>query len=151
HMWTPDVYEGAPTPVTAFFAAVPKVAGLALLIRFVVQPLGDLQEVWRQIVILVSVLSMVVGAFAALRQYNIKRLLAYSSIGHVGYALIAVASGDRHGIQAALIYITIYALVSVGAFGCVLLMRRRNEHVEAIEDLAGAGRSHPVYALVLSI
>ncbi len=151
HMWTPDVYEGAPTPVTAFFAAAPKVAALALFVRFLAQPFGDAVPAWQQVVILISILSMVVGAFAALRQSNIKRLLAYSSIGHVGYALVGIASGSIAGIHATLVYIAIYMPMSIGAFACVLLMRRRNEMLENLSDLAGIAKSRPVFSFVLAV
>ena len=166
HMWTPDVYEGAPTPVTAFFSLAPKLAAIALLLRVMVDPFGGLLEQWRQIIVFISIASMVLGAFAALGQTNIKRLMAYSSIGHVGYALIglAVAGATSHGaedahaallheqgIQSVLIYMSIYLFMNLGVFACILCMRRREQMVEGISDLAGLSRSNPMMALALAI
>ena len=151
HMWTPDVYEGAPTPVTAFFAAAPKIAALALFIRVMVGPFGDLLPQWQQIVVFVSVASMILGAFAAINQRNIKRLMAYSSIGHVGYALVGLAVGSEAGVRAVLIYLAIYLFMNVGTFACILCMRRGGRMVEGIDDLAGLGKSHPMLALALAI
>jgi len=151
HMWTPDVYEGAPTQVTAFFAIAPKVAGITLFIRLLAEPFASLVDQWQQVVIFVSVASMLVGAFAAIRQQNIKRLLAYSSIGHVGYALMAVAINSTAGLQAIIIYLALYVVMSVGAFGCVLLMRRKGQLVEDVQDLRGLSRTHPRMALAMAI
>jgi len=151
HMWAPDVYEGAPTPVTAFFAAAPKLAAIALLIRVMMGPFGGLVDQWQQIVILISIASMVLGAFAAINQRNIKRLMAYSSIGHVGYALIGLAVGDEPGIRAVLIYMAIYVFMNIGAFACILSMRRGDRMVENIDDLAGLSKTHPMMALALAI
>jgi NADH-quinone oxidoreductase subunit N len=151
HMWAPDVYEGAPTQVTAFFAVAPKVAGLTLFIRVLAEPFATLVEQWQQVVIFVAVASMVVGAFVAIRQHNIKRLLAYSSIGHVGYALMAVAVYSTAGLQAIIVYLVLYVVMSVGAFGCVLLMRRKGKFVEEIHDLRGLSRTHPKLALAMAI
>jgi len=151
HMWTPDVYEGAPTPVTAFFSVAPKIAALALFIRVMVGPFGGLAQDWQQIVVLVSIASMVLGAFAAINQRNIKRLMAYSSIGHVGYALIGLAVGTQAGINSVLIYLAIYLVMSIGVFSCILCMRRDNVMVEGIRDLAGMSRTHPMLALALAI
>lgn len=151
HMWTPDVYEGAPTPVTAFFAAAPKIAGMALFMRVLLEPFGHLGAQWQQVIIFVSVASMLLGAFAALRQTNIKRLLAYSSIGHVGYALLGLAAMNAEGVQGIIIYLALYLLMSIGAFGVVLLMRRRGKPVEEIVDLAGLSRTHPKLALAMAI
>ncbi len=151
HMWTPDVYEGAPTPVTAYFSTAPKIAAIALLVRLMVQPFGALIHDWQQVVIVVSVASMIAGAFGALTQNNIKRLLAYSSIGHVGYALMGLAAGTVDGISAILIYFTLYIFMSAGAFACVLMMSRDNEPVETIADLAGLSRSRPRLALAFAI
>lgn len=150
HMWTPDVYEGAPTPVTAFFAAAPKIAAIALLIRVMVGPFGDLADQWRQIVIFVSVASMFVGAFAAIAQTNIKRLMAYSSIGHIGYALIGLAVGDQPGVRGIMIYMGIYIFMNLGTFACILAMKRDGRMVEKISDLAGLGKTHPVMAAALT-
>ena len=151
HMWTPDVYEGAPTPVTAFFSVAPKIAAMALLLRVMMQPFGDLAAQWQQIVVFISVASMLLGAFAALVQNNIKRLLAYSSIGHVGYALLGLAAGTEDGIRGILIYMTIYLAMNVGCWGCVLCMRRQGRMVEGIDDLAGLSRSNPMLALAMGI
>lgn len=151
HMWTPDVYEGAPTSVTAFFAAAPKVAAIALFLRVMIGPFEALLFEWRQIIVFVSILSMLVGAFAAINQINIKRLMAYSSIGHVGYALIGLAAGGKEGVTAVLVYMTIYLVMNLGAFGCILCMRRNGEMVEGIGDLAGLGTTRPKMALALLI
>jgi len=151
HMWTPDVYEGAPTPVTAFFATASKVAAFALFARFLLYPFGHLFGQWQQIVIFVSIASMALGAFAAIMQTNIKRLLAYSSIGHAGYMLMGLAAGNAVGVQGMLIYLATYIFMSAGAFGCVLLMRRDGQYVEQIKDLAGLGQTRPALALAMSI
>ena len=151
HMWTPDVYEGAPTPVTAFFSVAPKLAAIALFLRVMIGPFGDLVAQWQQIVVFISIASMVLGAFAAINQKNIKRLMAYSSIGHVGYALIGLAVGDKVGVQGVLIYVAIYLFMNVGAFACILCMRRGERMVEDISDLAGLSKSHPLVALAFAI
>jgi len=151
HMWTPDVYEGAPTPVTAFFAAAPKVAAFALLVRALIDPFGHLVSQWQQVIVLISILSMLLGALAAIWQTNIKRLLAYSSIGHVGYALIGVATGTQSGVRGVLIYLAIYIVMVLGTFCCVLSMRVRGRLVEGIDDLAGLSRTNPMMALALGI
>ena len=151
HMWTPDVYEGAPTPVTAFFSVAPKIAALALLIRVMVGPFGGLVEQWQQILIFISVASMALGAFAAINQNNIKRLMAYSSIGHVGYALIGLCVGGEEGVRSVLIYLAIYLFMNIGVFACILNMRRDGAMVEGINDLAGMSRTHPMLALALAI
>lgn len=151
HMWTPDVYEGAPTPVTAFFAVAPKLAAIGLLVRVMVEPFGSLVAQWQQIVILISLASMVLGAFAAIGQTNIKRLMAYSSIGHVGYALIGVAVGTKDGITGVLIYMVIYIVMNIGTFACIISMRRQGQVVTGIADLAGLARSSPGVALALAI
>jgi NADH-quinone oxidoreductase subunit N len=151
HMWTPDVYEGAPTPVTAFFAVAPKIAALALFMRVMIGPFGGLVAEWQQIVIFISMASMLLGAFAALNQTNIKRLMAYSSIGHVGYALIGIAVGSEIGIQGVLIYLVIYLVMNLGTFACILSMRRGGQMVVGIHDLAGLGKTHKPMALALTI
>ncbi len=151
HMWTPDVYEGAPTPVTAFFAVAPKIAALALFLRVMLEPFGNLLDQWQQIVIFISVASMALGAFAAIAQNNIKRLMAYSSIGHVGYALVGLAAGSEAGVRGVLIYMAIYLAMNVGTFGCILAMRRQGRMVESISDLAGLSRSQPMMALVMGV
>lgn len=151
HMWTPDVYEGAPTPVTAFLTSAPKLAAFALVLRLLFQPFGDFAGDWQQVVVLVAIGSMVLGAFAAIAQSNIKRLMAYSSIGHVGYALIGVAAGTVVGVYAVLVYLSIYLAMTIGTFGCILMMRRQGRYVERIDDLAGLSRSRPLMALALAI
>ncbi len=151
HMWTPDVYEGAPTPVTAFFAVAPKIAALALFLRTFIAPFGDMVDEWRQIIVAISVLSMLLGAFAAIGQSNIKRLMAYSSIGHVGYALIGLAAASPEGVRGILIYLAIYLAMNVGAFGVILCMRRATGYVEEIDDLAGLARSRPGLAAAMAI
>jgi len=150
HMWTPDVYEGAPTPVTAFFAAAPKLAAVGLFVRVLVGPFGDLAEQWQQIIVFISVGSMLVGAFAAINQTNIKRLMAYSSIGNIGYALIGLAAGGQAGVRGVLIYMAIYLVMTIGAFACILCMRRNGRMVEGIYDLAGLSRTHPLMAAALA-
>lgn len=149
HMWTPDVYEGAPTPVTAFFAAAPKIAALALFIRVAMGPFQEMADQWQQIIVVLSILSMVLAAFAAISQRNIKRLMAYSSIGHAGYALIGLAAGTKQGVTAVLIYLAIYIVMVVGTFACILCMYRKGQAVEQIDDLAGLGKSHPAIAAAL--
>lgn len=151
HMWTPDVYEGAPTPVTAFFSVVPKIAAFVLLIRVLIGPFGQLIAEWQQIIIFVSVASMAVGAFGALTQTNIKRLLAYSSIGHVGYALMGLAAGNVQGISSVLIYFALYIAMSTGAFACILMMKSGGEALENISDLAGLSRGRPRMAFALAV
>ncbi len=150
HMWTPDVYEGAPTSVTAFFAAAPKVAAIALFVRVLIEPFGAMIDEWRQIVIFLAIASMLVGAFAAIYQTNIKRLMAYSSIGHVGYALVGLAAGGG-GVRGVIVYMAIYLVMTLGVFACILVMRRRGAMVEGIEDLAGLGRERPMLAAALAI
>lgn len=151
HMWTPDVYEGAPTPVTAFFSVGPKIAAIALFLRVMVGPFGDLTQHWQQIVILISVASMILGAFAAINQTNIKRLMAYSSIGHVGYALIGLAVADEAGVRGVMVYMAIYLFMNIGAFACILTMRRGDRMVENISDLAGMSKTHPMVAAAIAI
>jgi NADH-quinone oxidoreductase subunit N len=151
HMWTPDVYEGAPTPVTAFFAVAPKIAAMALFVRVLVGPFGDLVSQWQQIIVVTSVLSMALGAFAAISQTNIKRLMAYSSIGHVGYALVGLAAGSEEGVAGVMIYMAIYLAMNVGAFAVILCMRVHGRMVEGIDDLAGLSRTHPMVALSLAV
>ncbi|ABS69840.1 NADH-quinone oxidoreductase subunit NuoN [Xanthobacter versatilis] len=149
HMWTPDVYEGAPTPVTAFFASAPKVAAMAIFVRVVIEAFPHVTHQWQQIVAFVSLASMVLGAFAAIGQRNIKRLLAYSSIGHMGFALVGLAAGTAEGVRGVLLYMTIYVVMTLGTFACVLTMRRKGQAVETIEDLSGLARRNPLMALAL--
>ena len=149
HMWTPDVYEGAPTPVTAFFASAPKVAGVAIFARATIMAFPGITHEWQQIVVFVSIASMALGAFAAIGQRNIKRLLAYSSIGHMGFALVGIAAGTQEGIQGVLVYMAIYVAMTLGTFAVVLSMRRDGQAVETIADLAGLSRTHPTTAFFL--
>lgn len=151
HMWTPDVYEGAPTPVTAFFAAAPKLAALALFMRVMIGPFGGLAADWQQIIVFIALASMVVGAFAAIAQTNIKRMMAYSSIGHVGYALIGLAVGDAVGVRGVMIYMAIYLFMNLGTFAVILSMRKGGQNVENISDLAGLGKSSPGMAAVMAM
>ncbi len=151
HMWTPDVYEGSPTPVTAFFAVGPKIAAIALFLRVMIGPFGDLLAQWQQIIVFISLASMVLAAFAAINQSNIKRLMAYSSIGHVGYALIGLAAGDEIGVRGVLIYMAIYLVMSIGTFACILCMRQSHRMVENIDDLAGLSKTHPLLAAAFAI
>jgi len=149
HMWTPDVYEGAPTPVTALFAVAPKVAAVCLFLQVMVGPFAGLIDQWQQIIAVISVLSMVLGALAAIVQTNIKRLMAYSSIGHMGYALIGIAAGNAAGASGVLIYLAVYLFMNVGTFACILAMRQQGRAVEGISDLAGLSKTHPVMAVLL--
>jgi NADH-quinone oxidoreductase subunit N len=151
HMWTPDVYEGAPTPVTAFFASAPKVAAIALMIRVLTGPFNGIVADWQQIIVAISFLSMALGSFAAIGQTNIKRLLAYSSIGHMGFALVGLAAGTQEGVSGVVIYMVIYVLTTLGVFACVLAMRRAGHQVENISDLSGLGRTNKPLAFVLSM
>ncbi|WPZ33289.1 NADH-quinone oxidoreductase subunit NuoN [Thalassobaculum sp. OXR-137] len=151
HMWTPDVYEGAPTPVTALFAVAPKVAAIALFLRVMIDPFGDLLASWQQVVVFVSLASMVVGALAAIMQTNIKRLMAYSSIGHMGYALVGLAAGTEAGVTGVMIYMATYIFMNIGTFAVILGMRRDGRLVENLSDLAGLSRTHPMMALALLI
>src|SRR5215212_1396178 len=151
HMWTPDVYEGAPTPVTAFFAAAPKIAAMAIFARATISAFPGITSQWQQIVVFVAIASMVLGAFAAIGQSNIKRLMAYSSIGHMGFALIGLAAGTAEGIQGVLVYMAIYLAMTVGAFAVILSMRRDEGMVEQISDLSGLARSNPPLAFFLAL
>jgi NADH-quinone oxidoreductase subunit N len=151
HMWTPDVYEGAPTPVTTFFAAAPKVAGIAIFVRASIAAFPGIETQWQQIVVFVSIASMALGAFAAIGQTNIKRLMAYSSIGHMGYALIGLAAGTADGVQGVLVYMAIYVAMTLGTFACILAMRRPDGAVERISDLAGLARTKPSMAFFLAM
>ena len=151
HMWTPDVYEGAPTPVTAFFAAAPKIAAMALFTRVMISPFAAVVHDWQQILVFVSIASMVLGAFAAIGQNNIKRLLAYSSIGHMGFALVGLASGSPEGVQGVIVYMMIYLISTLGVFACVLAMRRKGQHLEQISDLAGLAHNNKGLAFVFAM
>ncbi|ODT29456.1 MAG: NADH-quinone oxidoreductase subunit N [Kaistia sp. SCN 65-12] len=151
HMWTPDVYEGAPTPVTALFAVAPKIAAMSLLVSVLMGPFKPLFAQWQQIIVVASVLSMALGAFAALRQQNIKRLMAYSSIGNVGYVLLGLASGSEKGIEAVVFYLAIYLVMTLGVFATILMMKRRDVMLEDISDLAGLARNQPMMAFAMLI
>jgi NADH-quinone oxidoreductase subunit N len=151
HMWTPDVYEGAPTPVTAFFAAAPKVAGIAMFVRAAVVAFPGITSQWQQILVFVAIASMLLGAFAAIGQRNIKRLMAYSSIGHMGFALIGLAAGTSEGVQGVLVYMAIYVSMTLGVFAVILSMRRSTGMVESIDQLAGLSRTNPTMAFFLAM
>ncbi|PCJ71209.1 MAG: NADH-quinone oxidoreductase subunit NuoN [Rhodobiaceae bacterium] len=151
HMWTPDVYEGAPTPVTAFFAAAPKIAAMALFLRVMHGAFSPAMAEWQQIVVFLSIASMVLGAFAAISQHNIKRMMAYSSIGHMGFALVGLASGTVDGVKGVVIYLTIYLIMNAGAFCCILAMRHKEGPVEEISDLAGLSRNQPMLAAAFAV
>ena len=151
HMWAPDVYQGAPTPVTAYFSTAPKVAAILVFVRILQEPLAPWTDQWQQVIILVSVASMVVGALGAIAQNNIKRMLAFSSIGHVGYALMAVAAATPEGLFGLLIYLSLYIFMSIGAFALILLMQRDGEAIEQIDELSGISRKHPYFALLMAV
>ena len=151
HMWTPDVYEGAPTPVTAFFAAAPKVAGIAMFVRVAVTAFPGITAQWQEIVSFVAIASMLLGSFAAIGQRNIKRLMAYSSIGHMGFALIGLAAGTSDGVQGVLVYMAIYVTMTLGVFAAILSMRRSGGMVESIDQLAGLARTNPTLAFLFAM
>jgi NADH-quinone oxidoreductase subunit N len=151
HMWTPDVYEGSPTPVTAFFAAAPKMAGMAMATRVFIDAFPGILVQWQQIIVFISIASMALGSFAAIGQRNIKRLMAYSSIGNVGYALIGLAAGTAEGIQGVIVYMAIYLAMTLGTFAVILGMRRGNVMYETVDDLSGMARTHPVLAFCLGM
>ena len=147
HMWTPDVYEGSPTSVTSFFALIPKIAAITVFIRFMYVPFINVIDHWQIIIIFLSIGSMILGALAAIGQNNIKRLMAYSSIGHMGYALAGLSTGTNAGIQSTIIYLTIYLVMNLGAFGCILALKRENTYYENIDDLSGLSKNHPILSL----
>jgi len=151
HMWTPDVYEGAPTPITAFFASAPKVAAMAMLIRIAIDAFPTSTDHWQQIDVFLAICSMVLGAFAAIGQRNIKRLMAYSSIANMGYALVGLAAGSEAGVQGVIIYMSIYIAMTLGTFAFILSMRRGDQMIETIDDLAGLSRNNPMAALMLAL
>jgi NADH-quinone oxidoreductase subunit N len=151
HMWAPDVYEGSPTSVTLFFTIVPKIAALTVFIRFLYVPFLNLIDQWQIIIIFLSIASMLFGAIAAISQNNIKRLIAYSSIGHIGYMLAGLATGTNEGIQSSVIYITIYIIINLALFSCLLMLKRNNQYYEEIEDLSGLSKNHPLLSLSLLI
>ena len=147
HMWTPDVYQGSPSSVTSFFAVVPKVAGIAILIRFVQIPFEQLIDQWKNILVFMALASMILGAVAAIGQTNIKRLIAYSSIGHIGYALAGISTGTVTGYSSSITYISIYVIMNLGVFGCIFLMKKKNNYCEDIKDLAGISKQNPLLAI----
>ncbi len=151
HMWAPDVYEGSPTSVTLFFTMVPKIAALTVFIRFLYVPFLNLIDQWQMIIIFLSIASMLFGAIAAIGQTNIKRLIAYSSIGHIGYILAGLATGSNEGIQSSIIYISIYIIMNLALFSCLLMLRRNNQYYEEIEDLSGLSKNHPLLSLSLLV
>jgi NADH-quinone oxidoreductase subunit N len=151
HMWTPDVYEGAPTPVTAFFASAPKIAAIAIFMRAPVTAFPGITPQWQQIVVFVAIASMVLGSFAAIGQHNIKRLMAYSSIGHMGFALVGLAAGTPEGVQGVIVYMAIYLAMTLGTFAVILSMRRAGVMVEEIRDLSGLARTSPAMAFFLAM
>jgi NADH-quinone oxidoreductase subunit N len=152
HMWTPDVYEGAPTPVTAFFASAPKMAAMAMLVRVVMEGFMPIKTDWQQVIVFISIASMLLGAFAAIGQTNIKRLMAYSSIGHVGFALVGLAAGSERGVQGVVIYMLIYLMMTLGTFAFILAMRTKEAgNVEDISELSGLSKTNPIMAMILTI
>jgi NADH-quinone oxidoreductase subunit N len=151
HMWTPDVYEGAPTPVTAFFASAPKLAAIALLVRVVIDAFAPIAADWQQVVAFIAIASMLLGSFAAIGQTNIKRLMAYSSIGHMGFALVGLAAGTEAGVQGVILYLVIYMTMTLGAFACIMAMRRDGVAVEEIDSLAGLARTQPGTAFLFGV
>jgi NADH-quinone oxidoreductase subunit N len=151
HMWAPDVYEGSPTTVTLFFTMVPKIAALTVFIRFLYVPFLELIDQWQMILVFLSIASMLFGAIAAIGQKNIKRLIAYSSIGHIGYALAGVASASNDGIQSSVIYLTIYIVMNLGFFSCLLMLRRNDNYYESIDDLSGLSKNHPILSFSLLV
>jgi len=151
HMWAPDVYEGSPTSVTLFFTMVPKIAALTVFIRFLYVPFLNLIDQWQMIIIFLSIASMLFGAIAAIGQTNIKRLVAYSSIGHIGYTLAGLATGSNEGIQSSIIYITIYVIMNLALFSCLLMLKRNDQYYEDIDDLSGLSKNHPLLSLSLLV
>jgi NADH-quinone oxidoreductase subunit N len=151
HMWAPDVYEGSPTSVTLFFTMVPKIAALTVFIRFLYVPFLNLIDQWQMIIIFLSIASMLFGAIAAIGQTNIKRLVAYSSIGHIGYTLAGLATGSNEGIQSSIIYISIYVIMNLALFSCLLMLKRNDQYYEDIDDLSGLSKNHPLLSLSLLV
>ena len=149
HMWAPDVYEGSPTAVTLFFAIVPKVAALTVFIRFLYIPFVNMIDQWQPILIFLSIASMIFGAIAAIGQNNLKRLIAYSSIGHMGYALAGLSTGSNEGIQSSIVYMSIYLVMNLAFFSCLLMLKRNDVYYETIDDLSGLSKNHPILSLSL--
>ena len=150
-MWTPDVYEGSPTPITAFFSVAPKIAAMGLLIRLLLEPFGFAFDQWQQVIVVVSIASMVIGVFGALKQKNIKRLMAYSAISHIGFMLVGLAAGSEEGIRGILIYLSIYLVMNIGIFACIIMMREHDNSLEEIDDFKGLAITHPLRAVVVAI
>ena len=151
HMWAPDVYEGSPTSVTLFFTMVPKIAALTVFVRFLYVPFLNLIDQWQMIIVFLSIASMLFGAIAAIGQTNIKRLVAYSSIGHIGYTLAGLATGSNEGIQSSIIYISLYVIMNLALFSCLLMLKRNNQYYEEIDDLSGLSKNHPLLSLSLLV
>ena len=151
HMWAPDVYEGSPTPVTLFFSVVPKIAALTVFIIFLYIPFINMMDQWQPIIIFLSIASMIFGAIAAIGQKNLKRLIAYSSIGHIGYALAGLSVGTNEGLQSSIVYISIYIVMNLGFFSCLLMMKKNDLYFETIEDLSGLSKNHPILSLCFLI
>ena len=151
HMWAPDVYEGSPTSVTSFFAIVPKIAAFTVFIRFLYVPFINLIDQWQTIIIFLSIASMIFGAIAAIGQTNLKRLVAYSSIGHIGYMLAGISTGTNLGIQSSIIYISIYVVMNLGLFSCLFMLKKENRYYENLEDLSGLSKNHPLLSISLLI
>ena len=151
HRWTPDVYQGSPTSVTSFFSVVPKVAGIAVFIKFMYLPFHAIIDQWQYILVFISIASMILGAVAAIGQNNIKRLIAYSSIGHIGYAIAGIAAGSDNGFKNTIIYITIYSVMNIGAFAFIMSMKRGQKYVEDIGELSGASKNHPMMCFALLV
>ena len=151
HMWAPDVYEGSPTPVTLFFSVVPKIAALTVFIRFLYVPFINMMDQWQPIIIFLSIASMIFGAIAAIGQKNLKRLIAYSSIGHIGYVLAGLSVGTNEGLQSSIVYISIYIVMNLGFFSCLLMMKKNDLYFETIEDLSGLSKNHPILSLCFLI
>ena len=151
HMWAPDVYQGSPTSVTLFFTMVPKIAALTVFIRFLYVPFLNLIDQWQMIIVFLSIASMLFGAIAAIGQTNIKRLIAYSSISHIGYTLAGLAAGTNNGIQSSIVYISIYIIMNLALFSCLLMLKRNNKYYEDIKDLSGLSKNHPLLSLSLLV
>ena len=151
HMWAPDVYQGSPTSVTAFFALLPKVAALTVLIRILYVPFLNMSDQWQLIVVFLSIASMILGSVAAIGQKNLKRLIAYSSISHMGYALAGIATGTNQGIQSSITYILIYLIMNLAFFSCVFMMKKNDKYYENLDDLSGISKSHPVLSFCFLI
>ena len=151
HMWTPDVYEGSPTSVTVFFALIPKIAAFSIFIRFMYVPFVNMIDQWQLIIVFLAIGSMILGAVAAIGQNNIKRLMAYSSIGHIGYALAGLSTGTNAGVQSTIIYLVIYLFMNLSVFGCIFMMKREGNFLENINDLSGLSKNHPLLALCFLI